>query len=307
MPSAVIVEDDAALGELFASVLAMNGFEAELISDSRRAIEHIRTRRPDLVTLDLQMPHVSGVDILRALRADASLRGLKVIVVSANAHTVQQSQIEQLADIVLLKPVSFDQLSDLAARLIAAQQPATRSREVSPMIWYNEPRVWRADGDVIVMRADPKTDFWRITRHAFIRDNGHFYHRSITGDFTLEVRVSGAYRDLYDQAGVMLRTDPENWIKCGIELVDGVQQASAVVTRVYSDWSVVPLAQNPPHTRLRVQRIGDCVLISYALDDDFMLLREAYFPPQATIQAGLMCAAPQGNGFEVRFDSLRWA
>ena len=78
----------------------------------------------------------------------------------------------------------------------------------------------------------------------FERDNGHFYYRSLPGDqsFTATVNVRGKYHTLYDQGGLMLRIDEKNWIKCGVEYVDGQQFASVVVTvNGWSDWSVVPI------------------------------------------------------------------
>jgi uncharacterized protein len=109
------------------------------------------------------------------------------------------------------------------------------------MQWLNEPAHWSISGNQIIVRTSPKTDFWRITHYGFIRDNGHFYFDQINTDFVVEVDIRGSYKDLYDQAGIMIRSDENHWIKAGIEYVDGVQHLSAVVTHGYSDWSVTPL------------------------------------------------------------------
>jgi regulation of enolase protein 1 (concanavalin A-like superfamily) len=69
---------------------------------------------------------------------------------------------------------------------------------------------------------------------------GHLRYRTVQGDFTAELSFSGAYRELYDQAGMMLRIDERNWLKAGIEFVDGRQMLSVVVTRDFSDWSTAP-------------------------------------------------------------------
>jgi regulation of enolase protein 1 (concanavalin A-like superfamily) len=61
------------------------------------------------------------------------------------------------------------------------------------------------------------------------------FYQKIKGDFIVEVKVRGKYQELYDQAGIMVRLDEANWLKCGIEFFEGVQQVSAVVTRDYSD------------------------------------------------------------------------
>lgn len=171
--------------------------------------------------------------------------------------------------------------------------------------WLNEPAEWAGDEGSLRLRTDPKTDFWRVTHYGFVRDSGHFAYREISGDFRADIVVRGAYEALYDQAGLMLRIDERTWLKCGVEFVDGVQQASAVVTRDYSDWSVVPLAANPPAIWLRLTRIREAVEIHYSLDGEtYTLLRLAYLPPAATVQIGPMAASPDGDGFTAAFEAF---
>jgi regulation of enolase protein 1 (concanavalin A-like superfamily) len=174
------------------------------------------------------------------------------------------------------------------------------------MQWFCEPPSWRAEGDRITVAVSGGTDFWRKTHYGFIRDNGHFGYVDVQGDFEAEVKVLGAYRALYDQAGLMLRSDAAHWIKTGIEYVHGVQYVSAVVTNDFSDWSVAPLAGNPPALWLRVVRKAEAVEIFYALDGAaYTLLRIAYLPPAPSIAVGIMCAAPDGPGFDATFEGLR--
>ncbi len=174
------------------------------------------------------------------------------------------------------------------------------------MDWYNEPRAWTVRGDTITVTSDAKTDFWRKTHYGFIRDNGHFYFESVTGSFVAEVKISGSYSALYDQAGLMVRVDETNWLKCGIEFVDGVQHVSAVVTRDYSDWSVLPLPQNPAALWLRVALKGSTIEVHYSLDaTSYTMLRLAYLPPAEIVCVGLMCASPEGDGFSTTFEGLK--
>lgn len=173
------------------------------------------------------------------------------------------------------------------------------------MQWFCEPQTWNAEGDRITVTVSGGTDFWRKTHYGFIRDNGHFGYVEVQGDFSVEVKVMGDYRDLYDQAGLMLRSDEAHWIKTGIEYVHGVQYVSAVVTNDFSDWSVAPLAGNPPALWLRVVRKAEAVEIFYSLDAAaYTLLRVAYLPPAPKIAVGVMCAAPDGQGFGVTFENL---
>jgi regulation of enolase protein 1 (concanavalin A-like superfamily) len=173
------------------------------------------------------------------------------------------------------------------------------------MKWYNEPASWLGDERQLQMTVAPGTDFWRITHYDFIRDSGPFYFEEMSGDFEATVKVRGAYTELYHQAGLMIRIDEENWVKTGIEYVDGVQQVSAVVTRGFSDWSVVPRDDNPEAVWLRLLRKGDYVQVSYSFNqEDYLLLRLAYFPPGAGVQIGLFAAAPGEQDFQVVFEDF---
>jgi uncharacterized protein len=170
------------------------------------------------------------------------------------------------------------------------------------MDWYFEPPAWTDQDGVITVTSAPKSDFWRKTHYGFIRDNGHFYGQEVSGDFVAEVKIEGAYTALYDQAGLMVRLDETTWMKCGIEYLHGVQQASCVVTRDFSDWSVIPLPQNPPALWLRVKREGGSLEVFYSLDGEaYNLLRVTYLSDANPLQVGPMVASPEGEGFTTTF------
>ncbi len=170
------------------------------------------------------------------------------------------------------------------------------------MQWLNPPAQFEIASDGLRVTSAPSSDFWRKTHYGFIRDNGHFYFREIEGDFTAEIHVRGNYKDLYDQAGLMLRVDEKNWIKTGIEFVDGRQNASVVVTREFSDWSVIGLDEDVDSFWLRVIRKAEAVEIFYSLDgQQYKLMRLAYLVPSTVTQVGPMCASPDGSGFDMLF------
>jgi regulation of enolase protein 1 (concanavalin A-like superfamily) len=174
-----------------------------------------------------------------------------------------------------------------------------------PMKWLNQPKQWKGDAHQLTMTVDPGTDYWRITHYGFIRDSGPFYYQEMEGDFEATVKVSGHYQELFHQAGLMVRIDNKNWIKTGIEYVDGVQNISAVVTREVSDWSVVPRNDSPKSIWLKLLRKGDYVQIEYAFDaKTYKMLRLAYFPPKVKAQIGMVAAAPGKKTFPVTFDNF---
>lgn len=169
--------------------------------------------------------------------------------------------------------------------------------------WEHEPAVWKEADGKLTETVPAGTDFWRVTHYGFIRDNGPFRYVEDGGDFEAKVRVAGKYRELYHQAGLMIRIDEKNWIKAGIEFVNGKQNISAVVTREVSDWSVVKRADSPEFIWLRLQRHGDAVQIDYSLDNEtWTMLRLAYFPANVPVKIGMVAAAPGKQDFSVTFD-----
>ena len=173
------------------------------------------------------------------------------------------------------------------------------------MRWLNEPAKWEAKGTVVHARADPRTDFWRKTHDGGTRDNGHFYYQPVTGNFTAQVKLRGEYRDPYDQAGLMARVDETTWLKCGVELVDGRPLASVVVTRDFSDWSVVPISETSV-VWWRLTRDGGTFEVCYALDGtQFQRFRQSFLSESPQVDVGLMICSPVGEGFAATFEDLQ--
>jgi len=173
------------------------------------------------------------------------------------------------------------------------------------MTWLNEPRKWKFDNQRLTVVADSGSDFWRKTHYGFIRDTGHFFYEAVSGDFQVETEFSGEYAKLYDQAGLMVRLDETIWLKTGIEYLNGVHCVSAVVTRDYSDWSVLPFRDYPGSLRLRLKRQGGSVTIEYfAPGAGWVMFRTTHLSPAATLAVGRTVAAPDGPGFEVVFSEF---
>ncbi|GAA1211467.1 DUF1349 domain-containing protein [Prauserella alba] len=177
--------------------------------------------------------------------------------------------------------------------------------------WFNPPTNYEFDGTGLRVTTDEDTDFWVTTHYGFVRDTGHALLRPVGAQFRLTATFQGEYHEQYDQAGLLLRGDAHNWIKTGIEFVDGEPLLSAVVTREVSDWNVVPLtriAGRPTSVTIDVRRVNDTVTVRYGWDDHRpdTLLRMAYFPPDAKAEAGPMCASPDGTGFAVRFADVTY-
>jgi regulation of enolase protein 1 (concanavalin A-like superfamily) len=173
------------------------------------------------------------------------------------------------------------------------------------MQWLNEPASWSIDGERITVTPQAESDFWRNTFYGFVHDNGHFFHREVRGGFTAEVTLVGGYENMYDQSGLMVRSDERRWIKAGLELTDGAVHMSTVLTRDHSDWAVLALPAFEGKVRLRLTRHGDAIRVEFALPgDDWQLQRLGYLPLPETCSVGLMCCAPVQAGFEAAFEEF---
>src|SRR5438874_532364 len=189
----------------------------------------------------------------------------------------------------------------------AAASKAVSQDEIVPrMKWMNDPASWKVAGGKVIVRSKPKTDFWRKTFYGYITDNGHFFHLPASGDFIFQTRINGQYAALYDQAGLMVRKDAENWMKCGTEFFDDRRHASVVFTRDFSDWSTMPDLSDTAPIWWRAVRRKDSIETLCSLDGKaFTSVRQGYFPPDEKVDVGIMCAAPEGPGFEAAFDNLK--
>ncbi|MBL8100191.1 MAG: response regulator [Anaerolineales bacterium] len=118
-PVALIVEDDRDIVALFRHVLDVAGYHTEIVLDGKDAMERLGTMTPDIVLLDLQLPRMSGIDILKNMRDDERLKRVPVVVITAYAPMADTLPVEP--DLLLLKPVDINQLSNLVQRLQTTQ------------------------------------------------------------------------------------------------------------------------------------------------------------------------------------------
>jgi CheY-like chemotaxis protein len=114
-PEALIIEDDAGQREIFSAAVQQAGYNVTCLSDGAQALEYLKQHTVALVVLDLHLPGLGGEHIARSMRAMPHLKATRLILASADDRLA--GMISELADLVLLKPISFIQLRDLATRL----------------------------------------------------------------------------------------------------------------------------------------------------------------------------------------------
>ncbi len=115
-PLALIIEDDPDLSTVFAEAIQAAGFSSEVYHAGDLAIKRLEGPAPHLVVLDLHLPGVTGHRILDFIKEQPHLSEVHVIVASADDRLAQS--LYGKASLVLLKPISFVQLRDLAGRFL---------------------------------------------------------------------------------------------------------------------------------------------------------------------------------------------
>lgn len=178
-----------------------------------------------------------------------------------------------------------------------------QAQTLEKMQWFNEPQKWEIKDKTLSMSVTPQSDYWRISHYGFTVDDAPFYYATYGGEFETKVKITGDYKTRFDQAGLMLRIDHENYIKAGIEYVDGKFNLSTVVTHKTSDWSVISLDKAVPFIWIKAVRRLDAVEIFYSFDDKtYVMMRNAYLQDNIPVMVGLMAASPDGKGFVATFE-----
>ena len=192
------------------------------------------------------------------------------------------------------------------AALFILVSMSVSAQTLDRMQWFNEPENWSVKNDVLTMDVTPQSDYWRISHYGFTVDDAPFLYTLRGGEFEVKVKISGEYKVRFDQAGLMLRIDEENYIKTGIEYVDGKYNLSAVVTHKTSDWSVITLDKPVDYIWIKAVRRLDAVEIFYSFDDkEYVMMRNCWLQDNTPVMVGMMAACPDGNGFKAKFEHFQ--
>lgn len=117
----IVIEDEADAAEMFAEMMRVSGFRVIKTSSSIPAIDLIRHEIPDVVLLDVMMPDVSGLEVLRFMRREPDLKEIPVIVISAKGMPSDiKTGMDAGASLYLTKPVGFLDLKQAVDRVTGA-------------------------------------------------------------------------------------------------------------------------------------------------------------------------------------------
>ncbi len=116
----LVVEDNELNLKLFCDVLRAHGFEVEGEKDAREAVGRATLFAPDVIVLDIQMPYMSGFELIEAVRRDMILRRIPIMAVTAYAGRGDEERIRDAgADAFVSKPVSLKMFMEAVNSLVA--------------------------------------------------------------------------------------------------------------------------------------------------------------------------------------------
>ena len=117
----LVVEDNELNLKLFCDLLRAHGYAAEPVRDGREAIDRARAFVPDLVVMDIQMPHISGLELIEQMKADAGLKHIPIMAVTAYAAKGDEERIRDAgAEGYVSKPISVMRFVAAVAALLEA-------------------------------------------------------------------------------------------------------------------------------------------------------------------------------------------
>jgi two-component system cell cycle response regulator DivK len=170
----LVVEDNELNLKLFCDLLRAHGYAAEPVRDGREAVDRARAFAPDLIVMDIQMPHVSGLELIEQLKGDAELRRTPIMAVTAYAAKGDEERIRAAgAEGYVSKPISVIRFVEAVRGLLAAPRAeekamdevrVTRRFEAAPEqvfdAWLDEATAGQwlfatPDGETVQVAIDP--------------------------------------------------------------------------------------------------------------------------------------------------------
>jgi two-component system cell cycle response regulator DivK len=116
----LVVEDNALNIKLFCDLLTAHGHETQPVTDSREALTSARAFQPDLVITDIQLPYITGIELIEMLRADEHLSRVPIMAVTAYAAAGDEERIREAgASAYVSKPISVMRFAETVDQLLA--------------------------------------------------------------------------------------------------------------------------------------------------------------------------------------------
>lgn len=120
MAKILVVEDNALNIKLFCDLLTAHGHETEPVTDSRDAMDAARAFHPDLVITDIQLPYITGIELMEMIRAEDGLKDVPIMAVTAYSAAGDEERIRAAgAQAYVSKPISVMRFAETVDQLLA--------------------------------------------------------------------------------------------------------------------------------------------------------------------------------------------
>jgi two-component system phosphate regulon response regulator PhoB len=154
----LVVDDEPDVTDLVAYHLKAKSYQVETLNDATASISRARGYQPDLVILDIMMPHLSGIQVCRILRADPKLSKVPIIFLTAKTETPDRIEgLESGADDYLGKPFSPKELvlrvESILRRVAAPAEPANSRLQVGDIQLDSDTHRVTVKGDALELTA----------------------------------------------------------------------------------------------------------------------------------------------------------
>jgi regulation of enolase protein 1 (concanavalin A-like superfamily) len=179
--------------------------------------------------------------------------------------------------------------------------------------WINKPEIYSIEENRIMLKPLAKTDFWQVTHYGFSRTDGNCYVTDVEDDVCFTVKVKMSYIAEFDQCGVIVYGNEENFAKLCVEnqLHSNNKLGSVVTKSKRSDWATQAF-DNSDIIYYRISKRGINYLFEYSIDGEiFEQMRLFDIPECKKVSIGVFGASPLGEGFvaefmEMNFSENKW-
>jgi CheY-like chemotaxis protein len=124
----LVIDDEPGIAELISDFCSGLGYKVYTLTESENAMDVARRIKPQLITLDLQMPKLDGFELLKQLKNDPATTGIPVIIVSILAGEAERQGLLAAAQAILTKPINFRKLRDKVGQYVKDKKNENRSK-----------------------------------------------------------------------------------------------------------------------------------------------------------------------------------
>jgi regulation of enolase protein 1 (concanavalin A-like superfamily) len=181
---------------------------------------------------------------------------------------------------------------------------------LSEYYWINRPNAFSLENDRLTIITDPETDYWQRTCYGFQNDNAHTFINDIEGDFTFVVKTDFEAVNQYDQCGIILYQDSENWVKASVEYEnEEFARLGSVVTNLgYSDWASTDISSGVNSMWYRFSRREQDFCIENSSDgENYQQMRIFHLHiPILIARIGVYACSPLKSSFKSVFSNFEF-